>query len=284
MVGIEKTLADYFLEAITNDYLITVLVTSYTKAKRKTENLPFGLGKTTLLFWLSFYMNREKGEPEAETWERVFKFTAYNPYDLAVLLKPASRRKNAVGWDDVQATAPAEQGVPRAIRKLANFLSTERPEVACLLLSAPNISMISSPLRKLVIFEIIISSRGHYEVQKIVYHKKYADPLRDRARMQYVEETKMDEPFPELPREVMSRYNKWRAKEKLKLYPQLINELQTYVQLQEFNEDGTQQLPDILQATVVKSAHGGYALELPRELGEQLYRQRVGFTRPKPLT
>jgi hypothetical protein len=284
MVGLEKTLADYFIEAIQKDYLITILITSYTKAKKVTENLPFGVGKTTLLFWLSYYLNREKGEPKEQTWNRVFDYMAYNPYAIATLLKPDSRRKNAVAWDDVQATAPAEQGVPRAIRKLANFLSTERPEVACLLMSAPNISMISAPLRKLVIFEIIVSERGQYEVQKIMYRKNYKDPLHDLAKLDYVDETKQDEPFDRLPDDIFERYRKWRATEKLRLYPELLNDLQLYVQLKEWNEDGTQPLPDQLSARVVKSAHKGYAIELPEEIGKKLYQQRVTFTRPKPVT
>jgi len=273
--GIERDLADYFIEAIKNDYLITVLITSYTKAKRKTENLPFGLGKTTLMFWFNYYMN-------GRSWDKVFETTTYNPYSLAELLKPNSERKSAVSWDDVQSTAPAEQGVPRAIRRLANFLSTERPEIACLLMTAPNISMISSPIRKLVIFEVIVSERGKYEVQKISYYKHYKDPLHDIARLDYLEESPEPEYFKPLPVEILDRYKKWRATEKMKLYPSLLAELQTYIQLRDFDPEG-KEASATLEGTVVRGAHG-YVIELPKELGENLHRQRVVFSRPTPVT
>jgi hypothetical protein len=274
--SVEKTLGEYFNDAISNDYLLTVLITSYTRGKIKdSQNLPFGLGKTTLAFWLSWFMN-------GKNWDMVFERAAYNPYNLATMLKPKSQRKNAVLWDDVQSTAPAEQGVPRAIRRLANFLSTERPEVACVLMTAPNISMISSPIRKLVVFEIIVAKRGLYEVQKITYHKKYRDPLHDIAKLQYIEE--IEGTFNKLPDDVMERYKKWRASEKLRLYPSLLAELQTYIQLRDATEeDGQEVLKDILESSVVKSGRD-YVLKLPKELGEKLHKQRVSFKRPAPVT
>jgi len=267
----EKTLADYFLEAINNDYLITVLITSYTKAKIKTANLPFGVGKTTLAFWLSYFMN-------GKNWDKVFENCAYNPYSLGKMLKPGSERKPAVLYEDVQATAPAEQGVPKAIRRLANFLSTQRPEVACLLMTAPNISMISSPLRKLVIFEVIVSERGHYEVQKISYHKNFKDPLHDLARLEYLEETVKEEPFDMLPAPVFERYTKWRVEQKLKLYPALMAELDSYIKLGDFEQQplNKEELEGLLQVTgrVVKSS-AGYSLKFPDDLGKKLHKQQI---------
>lgn len=267
----ERTLADYFLEAINNDYLITVLITSYTKAKVKTQNLPFGVGKTTLAFWLSYYMN-------GKNWDTVFERCAYNPYGLAKMLEPGSIRKQAILYEDVQATAPAEQGVPKAIRRLANFLSTQRPEVACLLMTAPNISMISSPLRKLVIFEVIVSERGHYEVQKISYHKNFKDPLHDMARLEYLEETVREEPFEPLPTDVMERYNKWRVNQKLRLYPALMAELDTYIKLGDFEQqplDKTE-LETLLtcRGSVIKTG-GGFSVRIPDELGKKLHHQHI---------
>lgn len=266
----EKTLADYFLEAINNDYLITVLVTSYTKAKVKTQNLPFGVGKTTLAFWLSYFMN-------GKNWDTVFDRCAYNPHSLGRMLEPGVERKQAVLWEDVQATAPAEQGVPKAIRRLANFLSTERPEIACLLMTAPNISMISSPLRKLVIFEVIVSARGHYEVQKISYHKNFKDPLHDLARLEYLEETVREEPFDPLPPEVLQRYTRWRVEQKKRLYPNLMAELDAYVKLGAFEQptlDNGELDSLLVKGTVIRAANG-YVLRVPDELGKKLHRQQI---------
>jgi len=272
----EKTLADYFLEAINHDYLITVLVTSYTKAKVKTQNLPFGVGKTTLAFWLSYFMN-------GKNWDTVFERCAYNPYGLAKMLEPGSVRKQAVLYEDVQATAPAEQGVPKAIRRLANFLSTQRPEIACLLMTAPNISMISSPLRKLVIFEVIVSERGHYEVQKISYHKNFKDPLRDMARLEYLEETVKDEPFDPLPPDIMERYNKWRVNQKLRLYPALMAELDSYIKFGDFEQQplNKEELEALIncKGKVIRGAHG-YVVTIPDEQGKKLHGKTVSIAAP----
>ena len=86
----------------------------------------------------------------------------------ARLLEPSRERLNAAVWDDVKRTAPASQGVPRAIRNLANFLSTERPEIACMIMTAPNINSISAPLRKLVVFEVIVIERDGMKFRKLV--------------------------------------------------------------------------------------------------------------------
>jgi hypothetical protein len=266
----EKTLADYLNEAVKNDYLVTALITSYTQAKRKTKNLPFGLGKTTLAFWLSYYLNKQN-------WDMVFQRVAYNPYDLGKMLQPGSDRKTCVLWDDVQATAPAEQGVPRPIRKLANFLSTERPEVACLIMTAPNMSLISSPIRRLILFEIIVSERGQYEVQKISYHKNFKSPLIDYAKLDYLEETAVEEPFPPLPPEVMARYNAWRIDEKLRLYPSLMSDLERYSRLKEWDAvtEDLSELP-VLESNVVRAGRG-YAIYLPDELGKRMHNQRLRY-------
>lgn len=269
MPHIERTLASYLSDAIKSDYLITAIITSYTQAKRKTQNLPFGLGKTTLSFWLSHLIN-------GGDWNTVFDHAVYNPYNLAKLLEPGTPRKLCVVWDDVQATAPAETGVPKAIRKLANFISTERPEVACLLFTAPNINMISSPLRRLVNFEIIVSERGQYEVHKITYHKDFRRPLVDRASFDYMEELSETEPFPPLPNDVLDRYKRWRVEQKLMLYPSVLTELNMYVKLQQWNKDGHEDFP-ALQSTVTKVARGQYALTLPPEIGEKLHRKQVQF-------
>jgi hypothetical protein len=272
MSSVEKTLADYFVDAICHDYLLCILITSYTGTKKKgSANLPFGLGKTTLAFWLSFYLN-------GKDWDKVFETSVYNPLELARLLKPMSKRKNCAVWDDVQATAPAVQGVPIAIRSLANFVSTQRPEVACIVMTAPNISAISSPLRKLVTFEIIVRERGIYEVQKIVYRKNFKDPLQDLARLEYVEETAQDAPFEKLPESVQDRYNVWRSREKLKLYPNLLSQLEGYIAAREFDESG--QVPNTLTGKVIHSGRC-YSVMLPEEIGRQLHKKQVTFTVPR---
>jgi hypothetical protein len=217
---------------------------------------------------LSYYLN-------GSNWDTVFERLAYNPFALGKLLKPGSTRKNCVVWDDVQATAPAEQGVPKAIRRLANFLSTERPEVACLIFTTPNINQISSPLRKLVNFEVIVSERGLYEVHKIMYRKNFKKPLVDLSRLEYMEELDQTCPFPPLSQTNQERYDAWRVKEKIKLYPALKADLDLYIKAREFQDDDAikEQLACI-NTKVVKMA-GRYMIPVPEELGKAIHMQRI---------
>jgi len=272
----KKDFGTYMVEAINNNYLITMAITSYTQAKRPTSNLPFGLGKTTLGLELNYLL--QGGDPtynDQAIWEKVFRSTVYNPLELVKLLEPGSPRKNCVVWDDVQATAPAEQGVPKAIRRLANFLSTERPEVACLIFTTPNINQISSPLRKLVNFEVIVSERGLYEVHKIMYRKNFKKPLVDLSRLEYMEELDQTCPFPPLSQTNQERYDMWRVKEKIKLYPALKADLELYIKAREFQDDDAikEQLACI--NTRVVKVGGRYVIHLPEELGKSIHMQNI---------
>lgn len=274
MSRIDRDLADYLVEAITEDYLLCILISSYTQAKKKTHNLPFGIGKTTLAIHLSKHMNQKSYD-----WV-LDNAIDYDPYNVCKKLKPSRERLNCEVYDDVQATAPASQGVPRAIRRMANFISTERPELACLLMTAPNMNSVASPLRKLVVFEVIVVERGQYEVQKISYHKNYKNPLIDLSKLEYMEELSNDNPFPKLPHDIEEKYKAWRIKQKLALYPSLLDEMEKYVKFNDWIPD-EESLTEVLQSTgckitghVIKAGHG-YAIQLPEELGEELHKKKI---------
>lgn len=272
-MGVDRDLADFLVEAITEDYLLCLLISSYTQAKKKTHNLPFGIGKTTLSMHLAKDMNQKSYDWILEN------AMDYNPYQVALKLEPGRERLNANVWDDVQSTAPATQGVPRAIRRLANFITTERPELACLIMNAPNMNSISSPLRKLVVFEIIVVERGLYEVQKISYHKNFRNPLQDLSKLEYMEELCSDAPFPPLPKDIEMKYKAWRVKQKLLLYPGLLTELEQYVKLKNWVPKNDDELTEVLDLTgeIIKAGHG-YAVVIPDEVGSQLHRQKVKLT------
>jgi len=261
---IEFKIADYLKLAIQKDFLIFVLITSHTQGKVKARNLPYGMGKTTLMMRLLYLLN-------GKDWDRVFELMFYNPYDLFCAFDPKVREKegriNAVGYDDIQATAPAEQGVPKALRKFSKYVTTCRPEISILLGTADNITSISAPLRKIVLFEIIVWERGEYEVQKIEYHKDFNRPFRDRGRVEYKGESN----FPKLPPAIQKRYNEWRADEKAKLYPSIKKELYAYIQLRdwsatEFRKSGMAQY----DKHVVKSGDR-YFMPVPKEIGKEMY-------------
>jgi len=134
-------------------------------------------------------------------------------------------------------------------------------------MTAPNINSISSPLRKLVLFEVIVAERGKYEVQKIVYHKNFRRPLEDIGRLEYLHEGE----FSPLPEDILKRYQEWRVKEKLKLYPALETEMYSYVKMREWEKT---EGPITLQAPVIKTSRE-YVIKLPHPLGEKLHGKQV---------
>ena len=256
-----KDFATYLNEAINNNFLLVVLITSQTQGKLKTENLPFGVGKTTLMLWLMYYMNEQN-------WEVVFQKLCGNPYDVVLLLEPGTKRTKAAGWDAVQMTAPAEQGVPKIIRQLSSYVSDTRPELACLIMTASNMNAISAPLRKLVVFEIIIAERGKYEIQKIKYHKNFEQPLQDLCKIDYLEEGT----YPKLPSEIEQRYDIWRKGSKAKIYPNLLVACESYMKLQ---NQGLVTEEQSITGSVIKIGNSGYAVRLPKGLGEKYHHQLV---------
>lgn len=273
-----KDFATYLNDAITNNFLLVVLITSQTQGKIKSENLPFGVGKTTLMLWLMYYMNGGTEEnaynPNDEAWQTVFKKLCGNPYDVVLLLEPGTERTKAAGWDAVQMTAPAEQGVPKTIRKLSSYVSDTRPELACLIMTASNINAISAPLRKLVVFEVIIAERGVYEIQKIKYHKNFTSPLQDLCSIDYLEEGT----YPKLPPDISVRYEEWRKKSKGKIYPTLKADCEAYMKLQE-QQDVTDQT---IKGSVIKIGNSGYAVRLPKGVGEKYHRQLLQLNVASP--
>jgi hypothetical protein len=274
-----KDFATYLNDAINKNFLLVVLITSQTQGKLKTENLPFGVGKTTLMLWLMYYMNGGTAEtayePNNPAWDTVFQKLCGNPYDVVLLLEPGTKRTKAAGWDAVQMTAPAEQGVPKVIRKLSSYLSDTRPELACLIMTASNMNAISAPLRKLVVFEIIIAERGKYEIQKIKYHKNFEQPLQDLCRIEYLEEGT----YPKLPDEIADRYETWRKGSKAKIYPTLLADCETYMKLQNQEAAIAEQT---IKGSVIKIGNSGYAVRLPKGIGEKYHRQIVKMSVASP--
>ena len=272
MPKIEKSLGEFLGDAITKSYLITIAITSYTQAKNQTRNLPFGLGKTSLgmeLLYLLLGGSVNDNYQRKDIWEKVHKVMAYDPYCVGEMLEPGRTRTEGVLWDDVQATAPASQSVPIAIRSLANFISTERPECACIIFTCPNLNFIAAPLRKLVNFEIIVSERGLYEVHKYSYFKDFKRPMQDRMHFDYVEEVPRDQPFPPLPDFEQEWYNTWRIARKQALYPNMMKNLKTYTQLQQWEQTGeTKQLQ--ISGHAIRGAHGKCYVEVPEEFKGKL--------------
>lgn len=215
---------DYCLRAINHNYYFGIVITSHTQALLPSDQLPFGQGKTTLSMDLSCKLNsrdymkllgRSKEErlewnPTKEDWDTVFRLMVYNPCDLRDMLEPGSERKNYIMWDGVPYTCPRTKGVPRFLVKIRGELTESRPEVAIVGFTCPNRNDISAPLRSLPSFELIVSRRGIFEVQRTKKFKVFNRPEEDAGQLEYVD----DGTFPQLPREVEERYERWRIEQK----------------------------------------------------------------------
>ena len=127
---------------------------------------------------------------------------------------------------------------------------------------------ISAPLRKLVVFEIIIAERGKYEIQKIKYHKNFEQPLQDLCKIDYLEEGT----YPKLPPEIEERYEAWRIGSKAKIYPVLKAQCETYMKLQ---DQGLVTEEQNITGSVIKLGNSGYGIRLPKGIGEKYHRQLV---------
>ena len=230
-------LAENLAKALQSDFFITLLVSSQTKGKFKSMNLPFGLGKTNLAMWLSYTLHGGvSGDDDDPVWEEVFDHMKYYPSKIMKAIipedgKPPRNKIPAIIYDDVQFTAPAAQSVPQVVRDFASDLTTERPALAILILTSPNMNNMAAPLRKLVTYELIVSERGFYEVQQITYHKNYKNPLMDKVSLDFVEGQKEGENptiFPQLSPKIQQRYDEWRAMEKRPKQRRLVDRLNKY--------------------------------------------------------
>ncbi len=225
-------LAENLAKALSQDYFLVILISSRTRGKFKSLNLPFGLGKSTLSMKISYVLHGgEAGYEEDAIWDQVFDHMKYYPSKLARMLTPNEDKHPKIPcaiYEATQMTAPADQSVPGVIRRLASYLTENRPECSTLILNGPSISDIAKPLRQLVAYELIVWERGHYEVQQIINHKNFKNPLQDIMELVFVEGDPTTTVFTPLPERIQKRYDKWRAEEKIPFNNSLIRELERY--------------------------------------------------------
>ena len=211
--------AKYLSRIISNwysDYLELTVITSRTKGKLASVQRPFGVGKSSLAWQLSYmlYYIAEYGEKSlAEmtlfddgVWNKVFDHATYTIDGVIELLTYTDERLPCILWDDAQLTAPAITNISKELKQKIEYLSTARDSVANIIMTAPNISELAKPLRKIVSYELIVPERGRYEVQHVVRRKNFYAPTKDFERLLYLGQGQ----FPKLPPEVDARYKKWR--------------------------------------------------------------------------
>lgn len=233
-------------DAICKDRLVIAGITSNTQATFDSEGVPYGAGKTTLAQWLSFKFNHFDPETgryydvgldvnEMKNWDLVRKYCYYYPSKLLRGLKEAAdehTRIRAAIWDDTQWSAGARAGLPIALEELVGDLTADRPEIAFLMLTMPNVMDISSVLRKLVQFELIVYARGYYEIQKTTYRKNFKNPKKDLMSLDFVSgqdpRLRIEPDFWDLPQGQRTWYIDWRASQKSYKRERTIHALEKY--------------------------------------------------------
>lgn len=213
-------IAKYLAEALLNDFFVVYIITSQTQGKNESMNLPFGLGKTSLEWWLSYILHGE----EVMAVRKDFFYYPSKLFKAAMPTNPPKPPIPHATYDDVQATAPAVSSVPAILQRMAGYLTTNRPEIKTMGMTAQNINSVAAPLRKLCAFEIIVYERGCYEVQQIKYRKNFKNPHEDMMRLEYRGQSK----FEKMPAEEQAWYDQWRREQKIPQAQKLIADLEKY--------------------------------------------------------
>jgi hypothetical protein len=232
--------------AILEDQLCIAIVTSRTQASFESKGVPYGAGKTTLAMREAYhflrldpvtkrYFDTALDQKVLANWDPVFANMWYYPSKILKSVEQArlSRTRISIGiWDDTQYSAGAQSGLPPALRDLVGDITTERPELGLLIMTAPSINDIHAVLRPLIQFELIVHRRGYFEVQKVKHRKNFANPKKDFVKLDYVsgqDPSEQDEPdFDPLPAAVQTKYDEWRAEQKGMRRGRIISALERY--------------------------------------------------------
>jgi len=210
-------------ENIKYDYLELFLVTSRAAGLEPSEGRSFGVGKSTWAIWAGYrcfafhngtliFRNGEMIDttPEDEKIELMRNVVKnYVKFDLDDVIKTIMSAKDlipALVWDDVQDSCPAYQHIPPKVRRKIEYLTRARQRVANIIGTAPSMGEIAKPLRAHINWEIIIPTRGVYEVQFIGKRRHFYNPTEDRSRLWY----EATGNFSPLPKEIDELYKKLR--------------------------------------------------------------------------
>jgi len=209
------------------NFLEITIITSRTRGAIKSFQKPYGAGKSTLAFYLSYILHYYDAYEELpisyednEVWDKVFDNACYTIDEVVKKISSTTKRIPSIIWDDAQITAPAVNP-PLSLKQKINYLTVARPYVSNILITAPSLSDISAPLRRLIKYEIIVPARGVFEIQFIERRKNFYKPLVDIDRLIYISQGK----FNPLPPHIQKRYNEWRdQKVRLIMGTQELNE------------------------------------------------------------
>lgn len=250
---------------------VIAAITSNTQASFESDLTPYGAGKTTLALELSYKFNHFDPETkryfdlnldreDLNNWKTTNENLWYYPSRILKAMDRVSqehRRMLSGVWDDTQYTAGARTGLPQPIEQLVGDLTTDRPEIGVLFLTTPNVMGIASAIRNLVQYELIVHSRGRYEVQRVSYRKNFQNPKKDWTRLEYVSglgrDEKVEPDFSPLPYAEQRWYDEWRSAQKAYKRKTTIKSLERYEKAPQGNEEiEAQPAIPMTQATDIK--------------------------------
>ncbi len=208
---------------INEDYLELFLITSRAAGLEPSEGRSFGVGKSTFAVWMAYraftfangtlYFNEGRMVDETPEDEKieimkhvVKNYVKYSLDDGIEIIRTTNKLIPALILDDIQDSCPAYQHIPPKVRRKIEYLTRVRQRVANIICTAPSMGEIAKPLRQHINWEIIIPTRGVYEVQFIGKRRDFYNPTEDRSRLWY-EVTGTFEP---LPKEVDHLYKQLR--------------------------------------------------------------------------
>jgi hypothetical protein len=212
-------------ENIDNDFMEIFIITSQAAGLEPSMGRPFGVGKSTLAIWMAYRAHAYA--------EGLLEFDGGMPVDLASeeerlrLMKTVVEDRivwtlkdlidkirgwrsedpiPALIWDDAQKDCPAWTHIPPLKRSMIEYITMSRQRVANIILTAPSIGDVAKPLRRNITWEIIVPSRGVYEVQFIAKRRNFYEPTEDVSRLWYEVTGKFDR----LPESIDELYKKRR--------------------------------------------------------------------------
>lgn len=202
------TVWDYIHDAVTNDKMTYILITSAAEGKIEAEGSQAGMGKTSLGAGLGERIEvAYNGLGQEIAWELVRENIGYSLAHLRNAIKRGyGKRQLYYIADDLQQIAGKHLSHNPGIKWLAYQLTTKRPQLAVFIATAPHIGTLAKAWRELFDWEIKVPVRGIYEVQQIRTRTIFKDPLNPLKTLDY----KGESDFPKPAQEFEVWYKQWR--------------------------------------------------------------------------
>jgi len=308
----------YVYTAVFENYYFSYLVTSFTQGRVMNElQFQYGMGKTTTAMFFSALINSKlfpynimlwtagKWMPNNRLWDIVMDrdhltFNIIGAYRMITPSTPPIKLRHKL-WDDVALTAPKSSSTDHVAKALRGKLTAARPTVSIFGMTTASRNEISSVLRAAPLFEIIMSQRGYFEIQKVRRQKNFRDPEKDFSFFRYMEEG----PSIELPKHIQAKYDDLRIREQKYLesreyftdYKNLVKQLKRQGEAPDFAEEAPPEIVDLKKQQERAKAvpiiqppklsfrkwmalmREKYGVKIGQSDGLKLYRESFGLTK-----